>query len=102
SSAAVDFLLLDRPIAFLLPDVEEYGANRGFVFEPIRDWLPGVEVDSFAGFLAFIQEIAAGTDSSGNKRRELRKRMHAFQDNQSCSRILRALGIEEGEKRDGF
>ena len=102
SSAAVDFLLLDRPIAFLLPDVEEYGANRGFVFEPIRDWLPGVEVDSFAGFLAFIQEIAAGTDSSGNKRGELRKQMHAFQDNQSCSRILRALGIEEGEKRDGF
>jgi CDP-glycerol glycerophosphotransferase (TagB/SpsB family) len=41
SSAAVDYLVLDRPIAFTLDDVEEYNNSRGFVFDNIREWLPG-------------------------------------------------------------
>ena len=31
SSAAIDYLILDRPIGFLLKDVEEYGNSRGFI-----------------------------------------------------------------------
>ena len=46
SSAAVDYLILDRPIGFLLKDVEEYGNPRGFVFDPEREWLPGEELSS--------------------------------------------------------
>lgn len=46
SSAAVDYLILDRPIGFLLEDVEEYGNSRGFVFDPVREWLPGEELSS--------------------------------------------------------
>ena len=41
SSAAVDFMLLDRPIAFMLEDIEEYEKSRGFVFENIRECFLG-------------------------------------------------------------
>lgn len=102
SSAAVDYLLLDRPIAFLLEDVESYETSRGFVFSPIREWLPGMEVDSFEGLLSFVGEIAAGIDSSGEKRRKLREQMHAFRDGQSCRRILRALDIEQKGRNDAI
>ena len=94
SSAAIDYLLLDRPIGFTLEDVEEYGESRGFVFDPIRDWIPGAELFSFADFCSFVREIGRGMDSAREKRQRLKKVMHAYGDDQSCRRILQALRIQ--------
>ena len=94
SSVAVDYLLLDRPIAFTIDDIEEYEKGRGFVFEPIRDWLPGAEVRSFGDFLKFVEEIAEGIDSTAEKRRAISDKMHSFHDDQSCRRLIEALGID--------
>lgn len=80
SSAAVDYLVLNQPIAFLLEDVEEYENSRGFVFENIRDWLPGEEVYDADGFYRFVADVAGGVDSSRPKREEIRAKMHAFAD----------------------
>ncbi|MBQ5849698.1 MAG: CDP-glycerol glycerophosphotransferase family protein, partial [Lachnospiraceae bacterium] len=93
SSAAVDYLLLDRPIAFMLDDVEEYESSRGFVFDNIRDWLPGEEIFSFDDLLIYLEDIAEGKDSSRKKRHVLTKRMHANCDGNNCRRIVEALGI---------
>lgn len=32
SSIVFDYLLLDRPVIYLIPDYEEYRSQRGFVF----------------------------------------------------------------------
>ena len=93
SSAAVDYMLLDRPIAFTLDDVEEYASGRGFVFEPIQDWLPGDLIYSFDEFMGFFKRIAAGEDSSKDKREELTARMHKFHNGNSCKRIAETLSI---------
>lgn len=93
SSAAVDYLLLDRPIGFTLDDVEEYAQSRGFVFENIKEWLPGMEIFTFDDFCSFISEMADDVDSSEKKRRELRDKMHLYHDDQSCRRIAEALKI---------
>lgn len=93
SSAAVDYLLLDRPVAFTLDDVEEYKHSRGFVFEPIRDWLPGAEIYDFKDFKEYIEDVIEGRDPAGEKRRSIASKMHDFGDDQSSKRILEALGI---------
>lgn len=93
SSAAVDFMLLDRPIAFMLEDVEEYEKSRGFVFDNIREWLPGTEIFTFEDVFEFVKEVSAGQDLTAQKRRLLKEKMHCFNDDQSCRRILEALGI---------
>lgn len=93
SSAAVDYLLLDRPIAFTLDDVEEYASSRGFVFDPIRDWLPGEEIYTFEQFCYFLEKIAAGEDSTRDKRRMLTDKMHKYRDGNNCKRICEALGL---------
>lgn len=98
SSAAVDYLLLNRPIAFMLEDVEEYEQSRGFVFDHIRDWLPGKEIFTFDDVKDFAEEIADGRDVTAEKREMLRKRMHKFDDDHSCQRILETLGIFETAK----
>lgn len=98
SSAAIDFLLLDRPVAFTLDDVETYEKSRGFVFEPIREWLPGNEIYSFSDFIAFIEDVISGKDIAEEKRKQLTKKLHQFQDDQSSRRVLKALGIENERK----
>ncbi len=93
SSAAVDYLLLDRPMGFTLDDVEEYGESRGFVFPNIREWLPGKELFSFEDFCSFVREIGADVDSTREKRKMLKEKMHRYGDGNNCKRIVEALGI---------
>lgn len=95
SSTAVDYLVLDRPIGFTLDDVEEYESSRGFVFENIKDWLPGKQIFDFKDFCGFIEEIAAGEDSQREKRRSISDKMLKYKDNQNCKRILHTFGIEK-------
>jgi CDP-glycerol glycerophosphotransferase (TagB/SpsB family) len=93
SSAAVDYLVLDRPMAFTLDDVEEYNNSRGFVFENIKEWLPGREVYEWHDFIGFVREIAEGDDFDKDKRGRIKNVMHRFADDGSCRRITEALGI---------
>ncbi len=93
SSAAVDYMLLDRPIGFTLEDVEEYGNSRGFVFENIREWLPGAEIFDFRDFCAFVEGVGKGEDPTAEKRRELLGKMHKYRDGQNCKRIVEMLQI---------
>lgn len=60
SSGAVDYMLADKPIAFTLDDVEEYEASRGFVFDNIHEWLPGMEMWNYDDMCKFIDMISEG------------------------------------------
>ena len=93
SSAAVDYLLLDRPIGFTLDDVDRYADSRGFVFDNIKDWLPGAEIYDADGFIRFVNNIGAGIDVEKEKRQRIRTVMHDFDDDRSCERVVKKLGI---------
>ncbi|MCI8505914.1 MAG: hypothetical protein HFI67_06970 [Lachnospiraceae bacterium] len=93
SSAAVDYMLLDRPIGFTLDDVEEYKKSRGFVFDNIREWLPGAELFSFEQLCTFIKDTATNQDPHREKRQRLVDIMHKYGDDQNCRRIVEALHI---------
>jgi len=93
SSAAVDYMLLDRPIAFTLDDIDEYKNSRGFVFENIHNWLPGKEIYTYDDFLGFVKEVADGIDSAAEKRRALCDKMHTYLDGNNCKRILEQLNL---------
>ncbi len=93
SSVAVDYLALDRPMAFMLEDVKAYEESRGFVFDNVREWLPGQELYSFEEVCTFVSTLATGTDPAARKREKLRKLMNAFCDGDNCRRITEALGI---------
>lgn len=93
SSVAIDFLNVDRPIAFTLDDKEDYKNSRGFVFENIVEWLPGKEIYNFNDFCNYVVEIAEGIDSAKEKRRELTSKFLNYTDNQNCKRIVEALSI---------
>ena len=93
SSAAVDYLLLNRPIAFTLDDVDEYESSRGFVFDNIKEWLPGTEIYNEGEFCEFIQNVAEGFDVSAEKRNKIRDKMYRYFDDKNCERIVNYLNL---------
>lgn len=93
SSASVDYLLLDRPIGFTLDDVDRYADSRGFVFDNIKDWLPGTEIYDVDEFKRFIGDIGAGIDAEKERRHRIRLLMHNFSDDRSSERVVKKLGI---------
>lgn len=93
SSTAVSYLILDRPMAFCVEDADRYSKSRGYVFEPIFDWMPGIQIENVDGLMSFIHEIGRGQDTAGKKRAQLRGKMHQYCDQNSCRRILQSLGI---------
>ena len=54
SSIAYDFLILNRPIVYLLPDFDEYKNAKGFVFNNIDTYMPGEKVYTFDTLLTAL------------------------------------------------
>jgi len=71
SSVWVDYLLLDRPLAFLVPDRESY--TRELVPSDVLEWLPGELVDDESE--EPFQEFLADLDGFGAQGSVLRKRV---------------------------
>lgn len=93
SSVAVEYMLLDRPIAFTLDDASEYENSRGFVFDNLRDNLPGKELYTFEDYLEYVGEIIDNMDSTARKRHQLTDKFHLYKDDRSSERVVKALGI---------
>ncbi len=93
SSVAVDYALLDRPIAFTVDDEKEYAQSHGFLWEDIHQWLPGSEIANFSDMMTFVKAVADGQDPDREKRRRLNKKFHDFDDDKNRERVLSALGI---------
>ena len=92
SSIAVDFMLLDRPLAFILTDYEEYKEKRGFVFENPLEYMPGDKIYDFEGLKAFIRNTGQEIDPYRGERQRLLPQMHNLSENY-CARLADWLQI---------
>jgi CDP-glycerol glycerophosphotransferase (TagB/SpsB family) len=55
SSAALDFLLMRRPVLYFMPDVEHYAATRGFTVDPMS--LPGTVTLDARSLLTALESV---------------------------------------------
>lgn len=89
SSIAIDYLLADKPMGFILDDMDMYVKSRGaFLYEDIRAVLGGHHIYTLNELQLFIQEIADGKDSKKVYRHQVLSEMIEYPDNQSCQRIV--------------
>lgn len=93
SSVWVDYLLLDKPMIFAFPDVENYRRGRGLNLEPYEEWVPGPFVRTMDELIAALGDVAEGGDSLADERRRARLRFHRFHDDRSTERLLAGLGL---------
>ena len=91
SSIAYDFLMLDRPIIYLLPDYQEYTSERGFVFNHIDNYMPGEKVFSFADMLIALDEELCYPQKSHDIRKFVTSVRFDYGDGNSAKRCMDVL-----------
>ncbi|MRG60091.1 hypothetical protein GE115_09435 [Agromyces sp. CFH 90414] len=91
SSVWIDYLALDRPIAFVVPDEAGYASGRGFDPSDALDWLPGPKIVDEADARAFAEDVLAGGVASGARRREVAEEIGQVAEPGVAHRILDEL-----------
>jgi len=89
SSVIFDFMLLNRPIIYYVPDIFEFETGcRSFNFHP-REVAVGPVCESFDELLEALDQISAGAASIASAHRdEVMARMHKYCDARSSERVL--------------
>jgi len=100
SSVYFDYLLLDRPIGFAIDDMDEYGENRGFVFDNPLDYMPGEKIYSLEDFISFFEHLTDGTDAFREERKRVNNLVNVYQDAGNCERCVKIIQ-EALERNDG-
>jgi CDP-glycerol glycerophosphotransferase (TagB/SpsB family) len=94
SSVYIDYLLIDKPIGFILDDISEYEQGRGFLYDDIRPLLPGHYIYTVDDFKNYCLDVANGIDNYKADRKRVRDLMVKYQDNRSSERICAWAGIK--------
>jgi CDP-glycerol glycerophosphotransferase len=90
SSLAFDASLVPLPVVYFAPDVEAYGARRGF-YGAYRDVAGDDVARSWAETLAQVDAVLADPTERLGRSRALDARVHAFRDGRNAQRVYRAI-----------
>ena len=92
SSIVFDFMMLNRPIIYYTPDLEEFlSSSRALNFHP-KEIAVGPMCESFAELLAALEQIVlSGAAEYDSKRREVFPRLQAFRDGRASERVLAVI-----------
>lgn len=91
SSIAFDYMLLDRPIAYTVDDMEDY--LIGFSVENPFDFMPGEKLYTCEDMLHFFDNVIKGIDLYTEQRRKIRDYVHEYQDDKNSERFLRIMSM---------
>lgn len=88
SSINYDYLLLNKPIIYYVPDLEEYQEKcRGF-YTPYSDFAVGTICTNEVEIINAIKDVNNNIDNHKNERKELCNKMFKFQDGHNCERVI--------------
>lgn len=91
SSVAYSYLLLNRPIGFVLEDLNEY--KLGIIESDKIDFMVGKKIYNFDEFLNFLNEVNEGKDSYKQKRNELLEWVYENRDGNASERIVNFMKL---------
>lgn len=91
SSIVFDYLLLDRPIVYLLPDFEEYKDKKGFVFSNIDAFMPGEKAHNFDTMLRALANAFDRPDEYAAERKNVILNRFDYTDGKSTERCFKQI-----------
>lgn len=92
SSIAIDYLIVNKPLAFALDDYNEYKDVRGFVFDNPLDYMPGHHVYDIDDLFSFISDVSKEYDNYSEERKRVRE-LCVAQSDHYCEDIIDALNL---------
>lgn len=93
SSVSMQYLFTDKPQAFVVPDLNSYASNRGFIFENPEDYMAGHIIKTKEEFKQFIDDFASNKDLFKDKRHWVCNQIFKYKDAKSCERIVKLSGM---------
>lgn len=100
SSVSLHYLLLNKPLAFVIPDIEEYKERRGFVFDNPEDYMAGHLIKNKKDFYKYLNDLSLGIDNYSEKRKLVKNSIFKYQDGHDTERVLKLSNIKVKDKRD--
>ena len=94
SSIYFDYLLLNKPIGFVVEDMRKYGNDRGFLLDPAKDYMPGMFIKNYDDMLKFMKDVCEGEESFGPDRSRVNHLINTYQDGKNCKRLLEKIGMD--------
>lgn len=91
SAASGDFLLLDRPLAYTLDDMNEY--KLGFITDDIHEFIAGHEIYNMQDFYNYLNDIIEDKDPYEKKRQDLIDYFYDYKDGKACERLVKLLDL---------
>ena len=91
SSAAYDFLHVDKPIAYDFSDLNDY--TRGIVVDNPHEMIAGHEIRTLSDMLGFIEDISNGIDPFREERKALFDKVFKYHDGNSSARVVELLKL---------
>lgn len=88
SSVWIDYLGLDRPIGFVVPDEDGYSAGRGFNPPDALQWLPGPRLHDAESLRAFAEDVIGSGRTTAPRRREVAAHIGHVTSNNVADDIL--------------
>lgn len=88
SSIAFDYLLLDKPILYYVPDLKEYQEQCRKLYMGYNDFAAGEIIENEKDLIPALENIANGIDNYKEKRKILRDKMFVYQDGKNCERVM--------------
>lgn len=90
SSISFDYLLMNKPIGYIIDDINDY--KLGFAFKDVYHYMAGDLINNFEELQKFIDNVSTNTDKFKDKRKKLLNNINDFQDNNNCKRIIEKIG----------
>ena len=91
SSIVYSYILLDRPIGFVLSDLNDM--KYGFCVDNPDFFMTGQRIYTLDDMISFIQNVSENKDEYREERRNLCNWLHEHQDGNSCERIVKFLNL---------
>lgn len=88
SSISADYMLLDKPMVFILDDYDEYKKSRGIIPENALELMKGDHVTTYEEFIEAVERIHEGEDIHKDERRKLLGDFYTYADGRSAERIM--------------
>lgn len=93
SSVYFDFLLIDKPIGFIVDDIKNYNDKRGFIIESPLTIMPGEKITTINELFDFIFNVSLGIDNYKEDRKRINNLVNYYKNGKNTKKILDIVGI---------
>ena len=93
SSITTDYLLTDKPMGFILDDIDNYIKDRGFVFDNVTSIMPGEHIYTIDQLYGFVNDVVNDIDPHKKWRADIKAKMFDNADDKSSERIANYFGM---------